>query len=113
MPTIEVSEECLEKLKEQFGSELKEKDYNALDDIIGESWLFRTVTYFALGKIEKRLGRFLLLKKASWVGDTGRFYNALKDGTLGEVEPVGTMLLNLDSVVDAFPWKHSLPDKQK
>ena len=35
------------------------------------------------------------------------------DGELDEVEPVGTMWVNLSSVVDFFPWKHTLPETQK
>ena len=39
--------------------------------------------------------------------------NAIKDGILDEVEPVGQMWVNSQSIVDIFPWKHSLPTKQK
>ena len=39
--------------------------------------------------------------------------NAIKDGTLDEVEPVGDAFVNLDAVTDFFPWKHTLPNDQK
>jgi ParB/RepB/Spo0J family partition protein len=39
--------------------------------------------------------------------------NAIKEGTLDEVEPVGIMWVNLSSVVDFFPWRHKLPQEQK
>ena len=41
------------------------------------------------------------------------FMNAIKEGKLNEVEPVGDAFLNLDSVTDAFPWVHPLPKEQK
>jgi hypothetical protein len=34
-------------------------------------------------------------------------------GKLSEVEPVGDCIVNIDSVTDAFPWKHALPKEQK
>ena len=80
---------------------------------VGKSYLFRTVTYHLVGKVESIKGKFLVLKDASWVADSGRFMNAIKEGTLKEVEPVGTAYLNTDTVVDAFPWNHALPKEQK
>ena len=38
---------------------------------------------------------------------------AIKDGKLNEVEPVGDAIMNTDAINDAFPWVHALPDKQK
>jgi hypothetical protein len=38
---------------------------------------------------------------------------AIKKGTLNEVEPVGTVFVNVQTVVDFFPWKHDLPKDQK
>lgn len=38
---------------------------------------------------------------------------AIKDGELSEVEPVGDAFINLDTIVDFFPWKHKLPSVQK
>jgi len=80
---------------------------------IGKSYFFRTVTYHLVGKVTKKYGNWLELVDASWVADSGRFTNAIKKGTLSEVEPVGIVYVNLDTVTDAFPWTHPLPDKQK
>jgi len=113
MPTVEVSQETYEKLKAQFGAEVETLDLDSLDSLIGQKWFFRTVTYHMLGLVEKRLGKFLVLVDASWIADSGRFMQAIKNGTLDEVEPVGACLLNLDTVTDAFPWKHPLPKNQK
>ena len=112
MRKIEISEETYQKIKEQLGDDdFKEIfDYN---DLIGSSFFFRTVTYHLVGKVEKIIGSFLELSTASWVADSGRFMNAIKEGKLNEVEPVGTAFINLQSVTDFFPWKHKLPKDQK
>ena len=112
MKTIEVSEETYERIKEQLGEE-NVKEIDDLDDMVGDKWFFRTVTYHLVGKIKKRVGHFFELSDASWVADSGRFMNALKSGTLDEVEPVGRTLVNIDSITDAFPWTHKLPKEQK
>jgi hypothetical protein len=80
---------------------------------IGNKYLFRTVSYFALGQIERVEGDFVVLSQASWVVDTGRFTQALKDGALSEVEISGECYVNIASIVDVFPWKHELPTKQQ
>ena len=81
--------------------------------LIGKKWFFRTVTYHTVGEVSEILGKFAVLKNASWVADSGRFMGAIKEGTLSEVEPVGDAFINLDTVVDFFPWKHALPKEQK
>jgi len=80
---------------------------------VGKSYFFRTVTYHLVGKVKQIHGKFIELCDASWVADSGRFMNAIKEASLDEVEPVGTYFVNSDSIVDAFPWTHKLPDKQK
>lgn len=111
MPTIEISDETFEKLKDQLLAD--GFDFATLDDLIGKKWFIRTVTYHLVGLVTKRVGPFLVLKDASWVADSGRFMQAIKDGTLNEVEPVGDALVNVSAIVDAFPWKHALPKEQK
>ena len=109
---IEVRDETYEKIKDQLGAD-EVKELDSLDDLVGEKYYFRTVTFHMVGKVKKRMGNFLVMEGASWVADSGRFMGAIKDGTLDEVEPVGDALINLGSVVDAFPWKHKLQTKQK
>lgn len=92
---------------------LKALDLQSLDELVGRNWFFRTVTYHMVGRVVRRVGNFLVMADASWVADSGRFTTAIKSGTLTEVEPVGDAILNLDTVVDGFPWVHVLPDKQK
>jgi len=110
--TIEVSEETYEKIKTQLGTE-EVYEVDELDDLTDKSFYFRTVTYHLVGKVVKRIGKILELETASWVADSGRFTQAIKDGNLREVEPVGTAFINLDTVTDFFPWRHNLPTKQK
>ena len=82
--------------------------------LAGKSYFFRTVTYHLVGKVVAEHANGLLeLEDASWVADSGRFMNAIKSGTLNEVEPVGKAYINLKSVTDFFPWVHALPTEQK
>ena len=79
----------------------------------GLSYFFRTVTYHMVGRVKEVVGDFIMLEDASWVADSGRFMNAIKEGVLDEVEPVGIAFVHLSAIVDAFPWVHKLPSKQK
>ncbi len=109
--TIEISDETFEKIKQQ----LREDDYKeiqSLKDMVGEKFYFRTVTYHLTGRVKKVIGSILELENAAWIVDSGRFMNAIKEGKLNEVEPVGRAYINIDSVTDFFPWTHSLPEKQ-
>lgn len=112
MKTLEVSEETYEKIKEQLGEE-DIKEINNLGDMVGGKFFFRTVTYHLTGKVVKVIGNILELKDAAWIADSGRFNEAIKNGTLSEVEPVGKAYINIQSVTDFFPWKHPLPMKVK
>lgn len=82
-------------------------------ELLGKKVLIRTVTYFSVGKVESVEDGFIKLSTASCVYDTGRFADALKKGTLNEVEPVGEVYVSLGSIVDMFRWEHELPTEQK
>lgn len=110
--TIEVSDETWDKIKDQV-IEDGGKEIVSYEDLVGSKFYFRTVTYHTVGEVTKIVGRFVHLKGASWVADSGRFNEAIKNGTLSEVEPVGIAFVNLDTVVDFFPWKHKLPTEVK
>ncbi len=79
----------------------------------GKCYFIRTVTYHLVGRVKTVKDNWMRLSDASWVADSGRFTQAIKDGKLSEVEPVGDAIVNLDSVTDAFPWVHALPTKQR
>lgn len=112
MKTIQVSEETYEAIKDQLGTEEK-LDISGTQDLVGKNWFIRTVTYHLIGKINKIFGNFAVMEQASWIPDSGRFMDAIKNGALSEVEPVGEAIVNLSSVTDFFPWKHKLPTEQK
>ena len=112
MPTLEVSQETYEKIKDQLKVEEK-VDLKSLEDMVGKKFFFRTVTYHTVGRVVRMIGHIAVLEDASWVADSGRFTQAIKNGTLSEVEPVGECYLNTQTIVDFFPWKHDLPKEQK
>ena len=117
MKTIVVGVKQVEVSDEQYEAFLNEarKEVNSYEDLVGGKYFFRTVTYHTVGEVKKIVGRFAYLKNASWIADTGRFSDFIKEGlqTNTEVEPVGDQFVNLDTVVDFFEWKHQLPSKQK
>lgn len=81
---------------------------------IGKSYFIRTVTMHLTGKLEKITPKEMVLSNASWIADSGRFHDALKNGELNEVEPfVSDVILNRESIVDATEWIHKLPKNQK
>jgi len=112
MRTIEISEETFEHIKTQLGEDCY-KEIQSLQYMVGEKFFFRTVTYHLTGRVKKVIGNILELENAAWIADSGRFMNAIKEGTLKEVEPVGRAYINIQSVTDFFPWKHPLPESQK
>lgn len=108
---VEVSDEQFDAVQKLLDEQRKE--YGSYEDLVGDKFFFRTVTYHLVGEVTKIVGRFAHLKNASWIADSGRFNEAIKNGTLNEVEPVGDAFVNFDTVVDFFPWTHALPDKVK
>ena len=81
---------------------------------IGQSYLFRTVTHIEVGRVSKICGDFVTLEDSSWIADTGRYHDCLRDGTFSEVEPYPiTSTVNLGSLINFAPWPHDLPKAQK
>lgn len=113
MKNIEVSDEIFAKIKDQFAEEFKEVKIESYEDLLGKKLFIRTVTYHTIGRVERIVGDFLVLSTASWIPDSGRFMNTIKNGHLDEVEPTGTAYINMKSIVDFFPWYHDLPTDQK
>jgi hypothetical protein len=82
----------------------------------GNKYFIRTVTHYYTGELVEMTDRFLVLKDAAWIADTGRFADALKKGSFTEVEPYpdGVLVLILmGAVVDMCDWSHPLPRDQK
>jgi hypothetical protein len=81
---------------------------------IGEKVFIRTVTHYLTGQIKDIVGKFLVLKDAAWIADSGRFTQAIEEGRLNEVEPVTSdVRVNTDSIVDCYQWAFELPRVQK
>ena len=79
--------------------------------VIGQAYLLRCVTYHHIGEVCHIQGKFLTLKGASWLADSGRFGECLRTGGVRELEYAGTIYVNIDTIVDAFPWTNPLPGR--
>jgi hypothetical protein len=58
----------------------------------------------------------LELSRASWIADSGRFSDAIKKGTLDEIEPFNfdeNVIVGRGSIIDATIWVHDIPTEQK
>lgn len=114
MKTIQVSEETYEAIKDQLEEDVNGVDIDTYRGFVGHKLFIRTVTYHLVGQVKKVVGNFFELSEASWVADSGRFMQAIADGTLNEVEPIKSPVwVNINSVTDMCIWKHALPTKQQ
>ncbi len=80
---------------------------------IGDSYFIRTVTYHFVGTIKEIVGKWIVLKDASWVADSGRFHEALEKGDLSEVEYMDKAIINMDTITDASLWNNKTPKESK
>lgn len=83
---------------------------------LGEPYFFRLVTHYLTGRIKRVTGKEIVLTEAAWIADTGRFTQAIADGTLNEVEPFPKeeeVIIGRGALVDAVRWRHALPSGQK
>jgi len=81
---------------------------------VGTAYLIRACTYHVVGRITSITATDLVMENASWVADSGRWNNALKTGTLNEVEPfVSPVIVSRGAIVDATEWTHALPEAVK
>lgn len=81
---------------------------------IGGKYLIRTVTMIDTGRLVEVDDHELVLEDAAWIADTGRFTQAIAEGTFSEVEPFpnGRVIIGRGSIVDAVEIP-TLPRKQK
>jgi hypothetical protein len=81
---------------------------------IGKNYFVRSVTHYYTGRLVRVTPLELVLADAAWIADTGRFSDALRSGTLNEVEPYpGEVVINRGALVDACLWDSDLPRAQK
>ena len=82
--------------------------------VIGKKYMIRTVTMINIGRLVYADDKEFVLDGASWIADTGRFHNALANGSLNEIEPfVSEVIIGRSAIVDATEWLHDLPRVQK
>jgi hypothetical protein len=75
MPTIEISEETLEKIKEQFLNEIAFDEVNSYEDLIGKKYLFWCVRYHFFGEVTAVNQKFITLKNAQVIFESGEYEN--------------------------------------
>lgn len=82
---------------------------------VGKSYLLRTITLVNVGRVTKIVGKYLVMEDASWIADTGRFFECLrKSDVFIEVEPfTHPLFVNTDSIIDATLWPYQLPTQPK
>ena len=96
-------------IKDLFGAMAVELPFE-----VGQTWLIRTVTFAVTGRVKAIKGKFLVLNEAAWIADTGRFSECIETGSPSEVEAVTVdVVVNTDSIVDAYVWRHLLPRETK
>ena len=105
------------KIEKQLKDMEKEEHTNHFFNI-GENYLIRTVTFTYLGNLMSVGEKELLIGDASWIANTGRFSNMLKEGVTvqdhSEIEPCNAdIVIGRGAIVDMIPYKHKLPKKQK
>ena len=116
-----MKEQIVEKMLELYlrsdqAAEKTDESQAVKDVIVGKKMFFRTVTFSEIGEVVDVVGDFAILKNASWVADTGRFNDFLKDGVSSdvEIEPYPDMVMvSLKSVTSMTEWEHDLPSKQQ
>jgi hypothetical protein len=92
----------IKELKALFGANTPQSSFDH-PFVIGEKYLIRTVTMAHTGEVKEIRGKFLVLKDADWIADTGRFSQSLEDqDKFSEVEPFkNDAIVNMDTIVDA------------
>lgn len=85
---------------------------------VGNNYFVRSVTHALVGKLKAVGPQELVFEQASWVADSGRFHNALKDGLLAssqsEIEPfVNDVIIGRGAIIDVTEYRHALPTEQK
>lgn len=107
-------EELQDKIKELEQQKEKATVKNIGIWQLGKNYVIRTVTMIQIGRLVEVTDNELVLEEASWIAETDRWYNFLKEGKIKECEPfVDTVIVGRHSLIDATEWKHKLPREQK
>ena len=82
---------------------------------VGGNYFIRTVTHHLTGQLDAVHATELVLSKAAWIADDGRFADAMKTGEFAEVEPFPaerSVIVGRGSIIDAVEIP-ALPAVQK
>ena len=106
---IELSKESIDKIE----SMMNDRDSHW---VIGKNYLIRTATMMNVGKLKKVTSSELVLTKATWVADSGRFGSMLEKGFTSSAELEifqSDVIINRNAVIDATEYSHSLPESSQ
>jgi hypothetical protein len=71
---------------------------------IGKQWLILTATFFYIGDLRAVTDTELVLERAAWIPETGRFNEFMKTGTPKECEPCnGPVIISRGGIIAAMP----------
>jgi hypothetical protein len=89
---------------------------NDLEEIfqVGKNYFIRTVTCYYTGEVVKVTKSAVVLAKAAWIPDTGRFCEAMSSGKFQDVEPYPEdmqLAVMTGGMIDANPFPFPLPRK--
>ena len=102
MPTVEMSDETWDKIKDQVNKD-EVIEVNGMEDLVGKKWAFQCARYVYFGKVKSINSTFIELDEAQIVFDTGEFSNTIPDDV--QDLPKKKTLLMRQSVEAIFPTK--------
>ena len=95
-------------------SELPVMSENEAPYEVGKNHFIRTVTMSYTGQLVWVGEKEIVLETPAWIADSGRFMQALREGTLNEVEPMNKRaIIGRGAIVDASVVEWELPLEQK
>lgn len=83
---------------------------------VGTKVFIRTITHHYTGLVSAVSEEEVELSNAAWIADDGRFHEAMRDGTLNEVEPypdTARPVVNRATISDWVIWPFDLPRSVK
>ncbi len=84
--------------------------------LIGNQVMVRTVTMIYVGNLVAVGEHELTLVNVSWIPETGRWEQFVKEGAVSECEPYPAgqfVLIGRGSIIDVTEWRSELPTEQK
>ena len=82
--------------------------------VVGASVVIRAIPFHYVGRVAALTATSVILDKAAWLADSGRWSDFLATGSANEVEPYPDRVeVMLSSIADVAPFAHSLPLARK